>query len=75
MVYRFLLCFEEVNFGEYLCCIDVEPRGDGVWLQHNPDNNLLAIMSETVRYMMKPDGNFTQKTGSHSNHLTASQFF
>jgi hypothetical protein len=45
MVYRFLLCFEEVNFGEYLRRTDVEPRRDGVWLQHNPDNNLLAIMS------------------------------
>jgi hypothetical protein len=45
MVYRFLLCFEEVNFGEFLRRTDVEPRRDGVWLQHNPDNNLLAIMS------------------------------
>lgn len=45
MVYTFLLCFEEVNFGEYLRRTDVEPHRDGLWLQHNPDNDLLAIMS------------------------------
>ena len=45
MVYRFLLCFEEVNFGKYLRCTDVEPRENGLWLQHNPGKNLLAIMS------------------------------
>lgn len=45
MVYRFLLYFKKVNFREYLCHIDVEPCRDGIWLQHNPNNNLLAIMS------------------------------
>ena len=45
MVYRLLLCFKEVNFGTYLRRTDVESRGNGLWLQHNPDKNLLAIMS------------------------------
>ncbi|RAL09041.1 uncharacterized protein BO97DRAFT_187454 [Aspergillus homomorphus CBS 101889] len=45
MVYRLLPCFEEVNFRKYLPCKDVEPSKNGLWLQHNPDKNLLVIMS------------------------------
>lgn len=45
MVYKSLLCFEEINFGKYLHHRNVEPHRSGLWLQHNPSNNLLAIMS------------------------------
>ncbi|GKZ24684.1 hypothetical protein AbraIFM66951_003495 [Aspergillus brasiliensis] len=45
MVYRLLLGFKEVNFGTYLRRTEVEPRRNGLWLQHNPDNNPLTIMS------------------------------
>lgn len=45
MVYKFLLCFEEINFGNYLHHINMNRHRSGLWLQHNPSNNLLAIMS------------------------------
>ncbi|KAK1145749.1 hypothetical protein N8T08_003987 [Aspergillus melleus] len=46
MVYRYLLCFDEVHFsGKSLQHSHIERRRDGLWWQHNPNNNLLAIMS------------------------------
>ncbi|PLB54758.1 hypothetical protein P170DRAFT_505455 [Aspergillus steynii IBT 23096] len=45
IVYRFIFCFEEVSFGKELRRTSVELHRNGLWLQHNPDNNPLAIMS------------------------------
>lgn len=45
MVYKCLLCFEEINFGKYLHRSNVQPHRSGLWLQHNPTNNPLAIMA------------------------------
>jgi hypothetical protein len=75
MVYRFLLCFEKVNFGEYLRHTDVEPRRDGVWLQHNPDNNLLAIMSANRQVYDEARRTFYSENRFSFESSTASQFF
>ncbi|KAA8646725.1 uncharacterized protein ATNIH1004_005400 [Aspergillus tanneri] len=62
MVYGFLLCFEEVNFGEYLRYTDIDPHRSGLWQQYNPDNNLLAIMS--VSRQIYDEARWTFYTGN-----------
>ena len=43
-IYQYLLCFEEIEIGSRLDDKNVDPRRDGLWLQHNPPSNPLAIM-------------------------------
>ena len=44
MVYDLLLRFEKVRIGYYIRRDLIEPRNDGIMLQHNPEKNFLAIM-------------------------------
>lgn len=44
MVYQFLIGYDEILFDKRLDNRNVDPRRDGLWLQHNPRNNPLAIM-------------------------------
>lgn len=45
MVYKYLLCFEVINFGKHVYRRDVQLHRSRVWLQHNPRDNPLVIMS------------------------------
>ncbi|KAI9371082.1 hypothetical protein BJX61DRAFT_512750 [Aspergillus egyptiacus] len=71
MIYRLLLCFKEVTFGKCLRRTNVEPHRNGVWLQHNPDQNPLAIMSvsrqlyEEARRTFYAENRFSFETCDH----------
>ncbi|RAQ46978.1 hypothetical protein AFGD_011252 [Aspergillus flavus] len=45
MVYKFVLCFGKITFGERMLTSSVYPNRQGKWLQHNPKNNLLALLA------------------------------
>ncbi|KAJ5130204.1 uncharacterized protein N7515_006243 [Penicillium bovifimosum] len=44
LIYQHLFCYEEIQFEYSIGHGYVDPRRDGLWLQRNPPNNLMAIM-------------------------------
>lgn len=45
IIYKFLLSFDEIYIEKRVRDRDVDPHRSGTWMQHNPINNPLAIMS------------------------------
>lgn len=58
LVYQQIFCYEEIQLDQQLDDKNVDPRRDGLWLQHNPPNNPLAIMAVSRRVYNEARGVF-----------------